>query len=368
MLETAAPTAARIETDFVKEYQIAAGDLDLILSRHVKMGSASAEPTVLLLHGASAASYTFELPRSVGLIDDLLGRGADVWTLDWRGSNRVSPNYSGNPARFTLDKAAKLDLPAAIEHIRKRKPEAGKVAVLGHCMGAGTLAMAIGAGYIKPDDVSHVILSTLGLFYQVPWDGWVKAEDYTLERIRCEDPDVASIDADCERKPWPELMEEVYQRWPATFMPPEGNEIFRRLSFMFGQPYEPELVPRNIHNEQELRRQFGEIPLLLYMHCAQNVRRGFAAPFDCTDDDPKPDATYLNAENFRDIELTLITGSRNQLWHPDAIHRMYDWLHRSPGKINCRRVIFPKYAHQDLLWGKEARKEVYPTIAAGLGL
>ena len=270
--------------------------------------------------------------------------------------------------RFTMDKAAERDLPAAIENIRKRKPKADKLAVLGHCMGAGTLAMAIGGGFVKADDVSHVVLSTLGLFYQVPWDGWLRAEDYTLERIRGAEPDVASIDTAFDRKPWPELMERAYKRWPAKFMPQGANEMFRRLAFMFGRPYRADLVPADVHTEQELRRQFGEIPIILYIHGSQNVRRGFAARFDSTDDDEEPDATYLNVERFRDIESTLITGARNELWHPDAIHRMYDWLQRGPRQVKCRKTIFAKYAHQDLLWGRDARDEVYPTIAAGLGL
>jgi hypothetical protein len=352
------------------EHTIPSGDgLELILTHHVKQRSEVAEHTVLLVHGASASSYCFQIPRPHGgLIGSLLDKGADVWTLDWRGSKRVSPKYQAHPDKFTLDNAAKLDLPAAVENIRKLKPEAERLAVFGHCMGAGTLAMAIGAGYVTANDVSHVILSTLGLFYQVPWDGWVKAEDYTLERIRGDQPTVTSIDVDPERKAWPELMERVYERWPATFMPSGKNEVFRRIAFMFGQPYRPCLVSPAIHNEKQLRKQFGEIPLTLYTHCAQNVRRGFAAPFDCTDHHPAPHATYLNAAGFKDMEITLITGSRNELWHPDAMHRMYDWLQRSPEGIKCRRALFPKYAHQDLLWGKKASDEVYPTIAAGLGL
>lgn len=361
------PARSTTETEIVK-HQIASGELDLILTRHARAGSEDAEPTLLLVHGASAASCTFGVPRAQCLIDDLLNRGADVWTLDWRGSNRVSPNYLGNPMRFTLDRAAEWDITAAIENIRKRKPKADKVAVFGHCMGAGVLAMAIGGGFVQAEHVSHVVLSTLGLFYQVPWDGWVRAEDYTLERIRGADRDAASIDTSFVRKAWPKLMERIYERWPATFMPPGDNEIFRRVAFMFGTPFQADLVPDDVSSERELRRQFGEIPIILYMHCAQNVRRGYAARFDSTGHNEHPEATYLNLGNFHDIELTLMTGGRNELWHPDSIHRMYDWLQRSRHKVRSRKVIFPKYAHQDLLWGRDAPSEVYPTIATGLGL
>ena len=130
MPEPAVRIAEETET---REYQIAVGDLDVILTRHVKDGSEEAEPTVLLLHGASASSYCFWIPRQLGLIDFLLSRGADVWTLDWRGSNRVSPLYSGDPRRFTLDKAAKLDLPVAVENIRFMETFGFLVARDGEC-------------------------------------------------------------------------------------------------------------------------------------------------------------------------------------------------------------------------------------------
>lgn len=351
----------------------------LFLDHHVRNGSEHAERSVLLLHGASAASRTFQIPREHNLIGFLLGEGrCDVWTLDWRASNRVSPNHADAYDKFTLDRAAKLDLPRALVRIQERNGEK-PVSVFAHCMGGGSLAMAIGAGWIGADRVDRVVLSTLGLFYQVPWDGWVKAEDEMLERIRGEQPELTSVDCDATRKAWPDVIEKAYERWPSTLLPPEGNEIFRRLSFMFGRPYRPDLLPEEVHREDELRSQFGEIPLKLYIHCCQNVRRGFAAPFDEATDIVPGEApaggttggnmeAYLNVERFRGIGLTLITGSRNELWHPDAVHRMYDWLRRGLGPKECTKRTFEGYAHQDLLWGKAAPDDVYPTIASGLGL
>jgi cholesterol oxidase len=360
--------------DVVTEDLPSGDGLALKLTHYTSGGSEAADRMVLLLHGASAASYSFRVGGSRSLIAFLLDRGADVWTIDWRGSNLVSPKQPKPPQRFTLDLAAALDVPAAVAALRDRRLGV-PLGVLGHCMGAGALAMAIGGGSLQEVEVDHVVLSTLGLFYQLPWDGWVKAEDHTLERVRGFEPDVRAIDADAARGPWPEVVEKAYQRWPGTFLPPPGNEIFRRLAFMYGRPYRSDYVPDDVHTEEELRVQFGEIPLLMYIHCAQNVRRGFVAPFDATDwrpagdaNYPWPDETYLNREHFAGIELTLITGSRNELWHPDSIHRMADWLERSPGRAACTRRIFPGYAHQDLLWGEDAYDEVYPTLATGLGL
>jgi cholesterol oxidase len=339
--------------------------LELILRRHTARGSNVPKHTVLLLHGASAASDTFQIPEGSSLIEYLSPRGCDVWTLDWRGSHRVVANHRSEYGKFTLDAAAAQDFSGALDRIREQVTATKPISVFAHCMGAGTFAMAIGAGWIGAERVEHVVLSTLGLFYRVPWDGWVKAEDEMLERIRGENPEVTSIDSSASQHPWPDVMEQAYARWPATLLPSKRNDTFRRLSFMFGQPYRPDLLSDDIHGEENLRKQFGEIPLSLYIHCSQNVRRGFAAPFD---DVPGDAAQYMNVEKFRGLKLTLITGNQNELWHPDAIHLMYDWLRRALGQRDCRMRIFGGYAHQDLLWARAAREDVYPTIAAGLGL
>lgn len=359
---------------------ITTGDgLKLLLRPYRRNRRASAKRTVLLLHGASASSETFRLPENNSLIDHLRGKGFDVWTLDWRSSCLVVPHHVHDYEKFTLDKAAEEDLPTALAHIRKDLKGRGPIGVFGHCMGAGVLAMAIGGGTVQKSEIDRVVLSTLGLFYEASWDGWVKAEDRILERIRGEDPQCRFIDSDAVTHPWPRAMEDAYHGWPATLLPQKDPQIFRRLAFMFGRPYDHSNTSKRVHNEKQLSSQFGPMPLKLYMHCAQNVRRGFAAPFDNMDWTParrgaRPSGKsvtavargYLNAENFRGLKTTLITGGRNQLWHPDSIHRMYDWLRRELGGKNCEKQIFERYAHQDLVWGRKSRKEVYPAITAGL--
>jgi len=337
--------------------------------------------SVLLLHGASAASNTFLFPVQNNLVDYLLQRDCDVWTLDWRGSWRVVEQQAGHYHKFTLDDAAKYDLPLALEKIRRVVGEARPIAVFGHCMGAGALAMAIGAGTIpEKAKVNHVVLSTLGLFYEASWDGWVKAEDRILERIRGTNQACLFINSNTEMRKWPADMQGPYKRWPSVLLPKEPPSVFRRLAFMFGRPYYDKIAAEGIHDDVELKKQFGPMALKLYMQCGQNVRRGFAAEFDAMDWTPdrrgtggsvkrlKPiSSAYLNLENFHDLQVTLITGERNQLWHPESIHRMYDWLRRELSEQNCKKRIFGGYAHQDLVWGKNAWDDVYPTIATGLG-
>jgi hypothetical protein len=121
-------------------------------------------------------------------------------------------------------------------------------------------------------------------------------------------------------------------------------------------------------DEAQLPKQFGAIPLRMYLQVAKNVvRGGRAADF----------STLPNARGFTDAgfraafdrlqKTTLITGKENRLWLPDSVDDMCEWL--SNGKP--RRVPISEsirgYGHQDLLWGKSAREDVFPYIEKGLG-
>src|SRR5205823_1015732 len=141
------------------------------------------------------------------------------------------------------------------------------------------LAMAMGAKKVPPADIDAVVLSSIGLFYEVTWDGWTKVQDRVLERAADADPAYRAISPDATVTPWPDAMERTYALWPATWGPPWKDDFFRRLAFMFGQPF----LVSNLHDDmgqEAVRKQFGAIPFKLYRHAAQNALRGFAAPFD----------------------------------------------------------------------------------------
>ena len=122
--------------------------------------------------------------------------------------------------------------------------------------------------------------------------------------------------------------------------------------------------------EAEITKQFGGIPLPMYLQAAANARRRWAAPFGSKFD--YTDAKLLSEDSrkcFHELRgVTLITGGVNQVWHRDSIDRMYEWLlrgkKRDPKKH--RKVVLERYGHQDLFWGQRAHEDVFPRIAEGL--
>jgi alpha/beta hydrolase family protein len=359
--------------------------IELRLRRY---GGRDASKNVLLLHGANTSSRTFLEPNG-GLERYLTANGWQVWLLDWRGSPCVigrlpRDHWLGGTAieeirHYTVDDVARLDIPAALRKIRERIGPGARLSVLGHCVGGGSLAIAIATGALAELGVQRVVLSTLGLFYEVTWSGWIKAEDFILERILENDPSCGGVSPrrcaspDPRAWPWPWDIRYAYENFPRAWLPDgkgPGGETFRRLAFMIGEPYAAARLDPSLRDGRA-DPIFGPLHLGLYLHLGQMARRGFAAPLGAPDvidrtrlaerlSAPPSPQDYLEPGPFLEVETTLLCAAANQVWHRDAADLMHEWLrgHGAP----CVKRVFPGYDIQELLWGERAVQEVYPTI------
>jgi hypothetical protein len=172
--------------------------------------------------------------------------------------------------------------------------------------------------------------------------------------------------------PWDNLLQGPYEIWKQTPLRHGCTNTFcHRVSYMFGMPYLPANIP-TIHDTQ-LDKQFGYIPVQFLLHCCQNLRRGYAAPFagNAKTRSLTSNNAFLRQEKFRDRKVTLLTGDLNSLWHRDSIDTMYEWLLRgrpSDRPLQVRKHVLTGYGHQDLHWGKDAPTDVFPRIVEGLKL
>jgi cholesterol oxidase len=356
-------------------------------------------PAVLLLHGGNTSGDTFLHPEG-GLAGYLARREWDVWIADWRGSPHVLPQHPRDLPPFTVDTIANEDFPALVAHVRREVGPGRHLAVVAHCLSGCAFALAIARGHLGgARDVDAIVLTTLGLFFESCWDGWLKAEDFILERILAEAPDCWAIDPE---RPggWPAVLRDAFAHWPRAWLPrPLGpRDPVRELTFMFGRPYRR----RALHPEfgvaptgraaqcfaacaagrgrGTLAAMFGPMPFGMYQHVAQMIRRGFAAPFDALDVLDRPrvarGATGLEGREddldpgpFRGRRLTLLGGAENQLWHRDSLDLMYDWLRSAAGGPGHRfaKHVLPGYGHQDLFWGHLVHEDVYWRFESALG-
>lgn len=361
------------------------GGLTLKLRRFRPKNGGSERGAVLLLHGGNSAGDTFLLPNG-GLTAFLTRDGFDVWILDWRTSPRVTgPLIAGakklggslqaERELYALDHAAETDLPAAVRKIREYIGTAA-LGVVGHCMGGGAASIAIATGKLAGLGVKNVVLSTLGLFYEVPWNGWLKAEDFIVERIPQENPDCRGVDPRTPQS-WPRAMTEAYGYWPPGWLPggtSRADRMLQHLTFMFGQPYDAARLDSSITGN-DLLEQFGPMHLGLFLHAGELVRRGYAAKLGAPDIIDRPRLAsgngsgpvpghYLMPEHFHAHRITLLNAADNQLWHRDAMDLMHDWL-RDHG-VRAEKRNYAGYRIQELFWGAHAEREVYPDIRDAL--
>jgi hypothetical protein len=385
---------------------------------HPEGAAPATHRAVLLIHGGNTSSETFLVPDG-GLAVYLRKEGWDVWLLDDRASPRVLDEtiLPGQPLGgsvdaerryFNFDRIAEEDVVGAVAEIRRQLGPRATLSVVGHCVGGATTSMAIARGRLEKFAVHAFVLTTMGLFFESPWDGWVKAEDYVIERVLSTTPACRGIDpvqlrpGDLRRsrrdaRPWPCEFKEAYEAFPAAWLPPVSpvpeDDMLRRLAFMFGSPYETARLDQSLRGPI-LCRLFGTMHLGLYLHAGQVVRRGYAARFDVPDvvDRPRlgapprahharraaargpkpshPPQGDLLPAHFRDKRITLITGAENRLWHRESIDLMYEWLRNigdRPVGARVEKKIFPGFAHQDLYWRRESGDDdVYAAIAASL--
>jgi pimeloyl-ACP methyl ester carboxylesterase len=352
---------------------------------------------VLLVHGASASSRTFEQepPGLIGYLQGTMGTKdlapSKVYTLDWRSSMLTSDELVlGNarqkdPQLFTLD-AAVADLVNALEQIvteTKAQPE--EIRIVGHCIGGALVAQAIAQGFCKS---RYVVLSALALFFKVGVEGWFKGNDFVLEdefanaltkQASSNEPPLKGrvISAMVAREPtkyaWPAALEERYRFWLDSGLHHGcGNAFCERISFMYGMPFRVNDMAylHDGEGKDGLEGQFGSMPLGIYAHCLRNLRRGWAAPYNGTEGEERAFVNEEARKNFAGRNITLITGNENQVWHRNSLDLMHEWLGngRALPELQLTKHVLRGYGHQDLYWSTNAPRDVYPLVAQGLGV
>ncbi len=357
---------------------------------------------VLLLHGATMGANMFmrHYPDDKAALGYWLEEsGFDPILVDWRCSlnvvdrlvyaNEGSSLCQNQSVAFDLDKVAELDLPAIVAEIRLLRPDAKHIGIIGQCMGGGIISQSIASGHLgdalQAADLrlSHLVIMTLGLFYEVQIDGRLKTQDNILARLLAGKEPRTIIDPRTNQdfggqKPeWPAALDNFYQSakdmtlMHARSSLNETEELCNRLAFMYGGIFKESQLPTGLHELDSIKQFYGAMPTHFYRHGAQNVRRGWAAPYDAESSMKVSNALVSVAARDRfkmlDAKVTLLTGKLNRVWEHDSIDRMYEWLCRDQVLAQrCSKTIFKEYGHYDLFWGVNSPTEVFPVIREGL--
>jgi cholesterol oxidase len=340
----------------ITNYPFSTADgLGLSLTRYAR---ASSDDVVLIVHGLTNSSDMFIMPEHKNLVQTLLDEGfGDVWTLDYRGSNRFPYNLART--RYNMDDIALFDHPAAIAELRKHIGPNRRLHVIGHCVGAMTMAMAVFGKSVQ--GVTSMVLNSVALTPRVP--AWSKVKlalgpwvsDYLLG--------IEYYNPSWRRQPAWSVGNVIAFAADLVHQECDSPEC-HMLSFMWGTGRPAVFNHANIAKEthDRLGDLFGGAPVHYYRHIYKMVRSNYnAVKFNPAN--PRyaamPD-NYLDYVKDITTPVLLLTGQDNHIFADSNIycHQMFEKV--VPGRHQLE--VFPGYGHQDIFMGKNVHVEVFPRL------
>jgi hypothetical protein len=312
--------------------------------------SAPPRGPVLLIAGSGVRANIFRAPVEVTVVDALLDDGFDVWLENWRASIDFPPN------EWTLDEAAAFDHPVAVRTVLEHTGH-DRLKALVHCQGSTSFMMAATAGLLP--EVTTIVSNAVSLHPVVPrlarWKlDWFHRPIRALTRYL--DPHWGVEAPDAVAKAITALVRVVHRECT--------NTPCRIASFTYGVGH-PTLWSHALLNDathEWVKQEFGPVPLTFFYQMTKCVDAGhlIAAnrfpqlPANFGVDAPRTDAT-----------ITLLAGQQNACFLAESQERTFDYF-SSKGNGQYDLHVIPQYGHLDMFMGKDAARDVFPTILDAL--
>ena len=324
----------------------------------LRFNRAACDDIVVIIHGLTTSSDMFIMPEHYNLVQYLLdNKYTDVWTLDFRMSNRFSYNLQRN--NFNLDDIALYDYPAAIAKIREVAGPNKRIHVICHCLGSVSFVMALFAKTVT--GITSVIANSVALTPRIP--AWSKIK-LGIGPFLCDY--VFSI----------EYLNPYWRRqrgfsigkvlgWVVSQFHRECDvPECHMLSFMWGTGFPALYSHENLLDVTHRRGGdlYGGVSVNYYRHVYKMVAaKNTAVKYD--KNDPRyrslPDDYFQYAKEI-ETPVLFITGEDNHVFTDSNIecHRRLEAI--VPGRHQLR--VFPNYGHQDVFMGKNVSEDIFPTF------
>lgn len=306
---------------------------------------------VLLSHGTGLRAEVFYgQPSGRTVADELLEAGYDVWAQNWRGS------IDCPPSRYTLDRVARYDHPAAVAAVLEETRSSSLRAVV-HCQGSVSFAMAAVAGLVP--EVSHFVSTGVSLHVRVPWKTRMK-------QLLLLPPALAIT---------PYMDAQWGIRAPA--LPAAGlatvaravrrecdNPVCRVAAYMYGTG--PDLLLRHANVAPDVHSWIGrELGFAPFRFMRQLVRSTGAGHLVRVEELPGLPASYVEGPPRTDARFTFVVGEDNRMFLPAGQRATFEHFDaHAPGRHEF--VAVPEVGHLDLLVGRTASERFFPVMLAGL--
>lgn len=319
---------------------------------------AECQDVVVLIHGLTTSTDMFVMPEHENLVNFLLDNGlTDVWSLDFRMSNRFS--YNLYPNSYSMDDCALYDHPRAIEVVREAVGENRRIHVISHCLGSLTFAMALAAKTVT--GVTSCISNSVALTPRIPaWSQFkISVFPFILEKLL----DLPYVSPGWASEP----------RWSRGRLIAKLASLFHRecdepachtLSLMWGTGW-PALYEHGnlaVATHRRLKDLFGATGLNYHRHVARMVAAENRA-VKMKRDDPRYASLpedYYQAGLKIETPILFIAGDRNRVFGDSNVHCYRQLKARGVGRHQLQ--VIPGYGHQDIFMGKDAARDVFPAL------
>lgn len=305
------------------------------LALHHYPSKHAGRPPVILCSGYSCNRLFIDFDDRYSLARFLARRGFDAWVIEFRGHGFSESAGSKRNRGWTFDELVELDVPAAIAYVREQSGGARPVWI-GHSMG-GMVAYAA-LGHIRALDESLAGLVTI-------------ASPVAFPRVAS----------------W--MMRVLGQMLMALPFPqhlPQHN-VLVALWWMLGRSTRVAvgMNPRNVDYRafgQVLRQSICNVPRSMLRQVAQWSLTG---EFQSVD---KKVDYRANLTRIRTPTL-VVAGAVDYLATPEMVRFAYEHIssrQKRYREFGTRQGDSVDYGHVDLIFGRRAPEEVFPTISAWL--
>ena len=300
----------------------------------------------------------FIMPEHYNLTQYLLDHGyTDVFSLDWRGSNRFTYNLKVH--RYTMDDIALYDVPKAVEKVKSMVGADTRIHVIAHCVGSIGFMSSIAAGLTT--GISSIISNSVSLTPQIRWQARIKLKfaPWVVDnvfRYPYISPEISYLPGWRAVKILP-LMERAIRKEckePACHM----------ISFMWGWGFPAAYEHANLHpfTHRRLKDLFGGTSMHYFRHMNKMVNANASIPYDRSGIYSQLPQSYL--DNVGNIEMPptmFVSGDENKIF-PGSNMKTFEELHTKYPDLPIEFQSYRNYGHQDVFMGKNCDKEIFPSF------
>lgn len=312
---------------------------------------------ILLVHGLTLSTDMFVMPEIVNLVSFLHQNNFDdIWSLDWRGSNRFKYNLEIND--FNIDHVAHYDLPAAIEKIRSICGEDVEINIISHCVGSLAVMASIASDSIYK--INKVVANSVSLNPQTRFMALIKLifGPFIFQNI-------FGYPYLSPKMPY---MKGVrfgkFLYWISRLFIHECKEpACHMISLMWGWGYPTPFSHQNLMpvTHSRLADLFGGISFSYYRHMRRMILKNKNISHGLW---KGKDFDYFELiKSKKELKLFLTSGSDNKIF-PNSNKKTFELL---KGDLpNIKYSEFSGYGHQDLFMGKNAHLDYFPSLVSFL--